>query len=219
MLDNALNTSAGHAHPGQVLAGEGIVPKVGIDDGLGRRQHCARQVVIGHQYLHPGGLSGGNPLMAGYAVVHRHDQVRSAFKCSADDLGREPVTVFEAVGHQELDLACAQGAQRPHAQDAAGRAVGVEITDDQDATVTDQRTLQQSDRRGQPAQLLRPVQAVQGMFQFLRPPDPARGIDAAQHGRQAVRQLGGVDLRLAADDAFVSEWMRHGIDVYMFSQL
>ena len=52
-----------------------------------------------------------------------------------DDLGREPVAELETVGHQEIHGRESPGAQAAHDERRAGRAVRVEVSDDEDAAL------------------------------------------------------------------------------------
>ena len=92
-------------------------------------------MVIGHQHLHAQTVGLGNALDAGDAVVDSDEDVRlagRALRGHARELGREPVTELEAVGH-EVAHAGAKGAQRAHAHGAGGRAVAVVVGDDEQA--------------------------------------------------------------------------------------
>ncbi len=182
-----------HPDPGHGLAGELAARLVGVDDGVRRRQFRARQVVVGDQHLEPGGLGGGHAVDAGDAVVHGHQQLRLALQGDGDDLRGQPVAVLEAVGHQVVDVGGAEHAQAEHADTTGGGAVGVEVTDEEDALALLQGLHQQRHRGVDALHLGVGDEPRQALVQLLRAAHATGGVEAGQQGRQVaqVGQCGG----------------------------
>ena len=124
-----------HAHPGHGLALERAAGLVGVDDGVGRRQGGAGQVVVGDEHLQAQGLGLGHAFHAGNAVVHGDEHIGPAFLHAAGDGWGEAVAVGHAVGHQVVHVFCAQQAQAAHAHGAGGGAVAVVVGHDDEAQV------------------------------------------------------------------------------------
>ena len=100
-----------------------------------------------------------------------------------DDLRREPVAELEPVRHQEIDRRESPGAQAAHDERRAGRAVGVEIADDEDAPLAmleDER-----DRRFDAVERAHRHQPVERERELLAVAHAARRIGAPQHRMQA----------------------------------
>ena len=180
-----------HPHAGRALGGEGIAGPVGIDDGVRRWQGLAGQVVVGDQHAHAQRPGRRHAVEAGDAVVHRDQQIGLARRSHGDDLRRQSVAVFEAVGHQIVHLRRPHGAQRPHPQRRAGGAVGIEIADDEDALPFAQGLRQQVDGGIDAEQPIKGQQFRQRTVQFVGRCDTARGVDARQQGGQLAGQTGG----------------------------
>jgi len=77
----------------------------------------------------------GDSCIAGDAVVDGDDQRWLPFGGKPDYFGREPVTEFETVGHQKIHRHEVPGAQAAHDQCRAGRAIGIEVSDDEDTSL------------------------------------------------------------------------------------
>ncbi len=182
-----------HPDPGQCLAGERAARLVGIDDGVGRRQLRARQVVVGDQHLEPGRLGRGHAVDAGDAVVDGDQQLGLALQGHGDDFRGQAVAVLEAVGHQVIDMRRAEHAQAEHADRAGGGAVGIEVADDEDALALLQGLHQQVHRGVDTLQLLIRNQPRQALVQLGGGLHATRRVQAGQQGRQVtqVGQLGG----------------------------
>ncbi|MNR07238.1 hypothetical protein D3C85_1233540 [compost metagenome] len=181
-----------HPDPGQRLARKAATRLVGIDDGIGRRQLRAGQVVVGDQHREARRLGRRHAVEAGDAVVHCDQQLRLLVQRHGDDLRGQAVAVLEAVGHQIVDMRRAQHAQRQHADRAGGGAVGIEVADDDDALALFQCGHQQPDRRVDALQLAIRNQPRQRLVQLGSGLHATGGIQAGQQGRQVaeIRQDG-----------------------------
>ncbi len=157
-----------HPDTGDALAREGTSRLVGIDDGIGRRQLVAGQVMVGDQHPHPGRLGCRDAIDAGDAVVDGDQQVGFALRGDGNDFGRQPVAVLEAIGHQIIDMRRPQLTQAEHADAARGGTVGIEVADEQDALALFQRLDQQLDRGIDALELLIRNQPRQPLVQLLR---------------------------------------------------
>ncbi|MNC41478.1 hypothetical protein D3C75_902470 [compost metagenome] len=188
-----------HPDPGQRLAGEGAARLVGIDDGVGRRQLGARQVVVGDQYRKAGRLGRGHAVETGNAVVHGDQQLRALLQRHRDDLRGQAVAVVETVRHQIVDVRGPQHAQRQHADRTGGGAVGIEVADDDHALALLQRRHQQLDRRIDALQLAIRDQPRQRLVQLGGGLHAAGGIQTGQQGRQ-VAEVGQVRRQWAGFD-------------------
>jgi len=124
-----------HAHAGDRFALERAAGLVGVDHRIGRGQHGAGQVVVGHQHREAERLRFGHAVHAGDAVVHGDEQVGAALLHAAGDAGGEAVAVGHAVGHQVVHLARAQQPQAAHRHGAGGGPVAVVVGHDDDAPV------------------------------------------------------------------------------------
>ena len=83
------------------------------------------------QHAHAERVRRSHAVDAGDAVVDGDQHVGIFPRLrQRDDFGRQTVAVFEAVGHQIIDVG-AERAQRAHADRAGGRAVGIVVGDDQ----------------------------------------------------------------------------------------
>ena len=155
-----------HPYPGQRLAGELATRLVRVDDGIGRRQFVARQVVIGDQHAQPGFFRRCHAFDAGDPVVHGDQQLRRTSQCHFNDFWRQTVAVLKPVGHQVVDMGGAQQTQTEHAHGAGRGTVGVKVTDDQDALALFKRHHQQVHRRVDALELLVRDQPRQALVQF-----------------------------------------------------
>ncbi len=88
-------------------------------------------MMIGDQHAHSERVRSLDTVDARDAVVHRDQDVRilELFR-ERDNFRRQPVAVFEAIGHQVIDHG-AEFAQRAHADRARGCTVGIVVGDDQ----------------------------------------------------------------------------------------
>ena len=59
--------------------------------------------MIGDQHLDPQRVRLGNAGMTCDAVVHGQDQGRLLLRGEPHDLGCQPISILEAVGHEEVD--------------------------------------------------------------------------------------------------------------------
>ena len=124
-----------HAHPGHGFALERAAGLVGVDDGVGRRQRGAGQVVVGDEHLQAQGLGLGHAFHAGNAVVHGDEHIGAAFGHAPGDGCGEAIAVGHAVGHQVVHVLRTQQAQAAHAHGAGGGAVAVVVGHDDEALV------------------------------------------------------------------------------------
>ena len=84
-------------------------------------------MVVGHHHFDAAPVGFGHAVDAGDAVVDGDDDVRFLFPCGQfDDLRRQAVAVFKAIGHDEID-ACAHGAQAAQRHGAGGGAVAIVV--------------------------------------------------------------------------------------------
>ncbi len=169
----------------EMLAGEGAAGLVRVDDDAGGRQFRTREVVVRDEHLDAQAARLVHAFQARDAVVHRHDEVGSALGRHPDDLRRESVAVLEAVG----DEAVHRGAEAPQRQDAHGRgrrAVGIVVTDDEEAPPGRDGIRQDLGQGVGAGQRCHRDQAVEPAFQGLGRRDSARGPDAGQHRMAAA---------------------------------
>ncbi len=155
-----------HPDACQRLARKRAAWLVGVDDGIGVRQRLARQVVVGHQDLEASRLRRRDPVDAGNPVVDRDQQLRLALQCHFDDFRREAVPVFEAVGYQVVHVGRTEQAQTQHADGTGRGAIGIEVTDDQNALALVDGLHQQVDARVHALELLVGQQARQALVQL-----------------------------------------------------
>ncbi|MCY1420823.1 hypothetical protein D9M71_364590 [compost metagenome] len=181
-----------HPDPGQRLARELAAGLVGIDDGIGCRQFMTWQVMIGDQHLQPGSFGCGHTLYAGNTVVHGNQQLRLAFQGNLNDFRGQAITVFETIGHQVIDMRRPQQTQTQHPYSAGGRAIGIEVANDQDALALGQGLDQQVYRCVDTFELLVRQQACQAFVQFRRTVHATGGVQPGQQRRQVAKKRQGV---------------------------
>ena len=173
-----------------MLAGETIARQVRIHDGVGLGQLGPRQVMVGDEDAHPGGARRGHPFEARDAVIDGHEEVGSLAGGHRDDLGREPIAVFEAVGDEEAHVGRAQGFESPDRDGAGGGAIGVEVRDDQDAGAFLDGLYEESDGLCHPMEPVAGQEARKRVIDLGRGAHAASGIDAREHGMEAP-EIGG----------------------------
>ncbi|MNE41071.1 hypothetical protein D3C80_1351230 [compost metagenome] len=148
-------------------------------------------MVVGDQYLEPGGLGCRHTLDAGNAVVHGDQQLRLTLQRHLDDFRGQAIAVFEAVGHQVIDVGCTHQAQAQHPDGAGGGAIGIEVANDKNALALVQRLDQQVDTGLDALELLVRQQARQAFVQFGLGLHAARGVQAGQQGWQVTQKWQG----------------------------
>ncbi len=173
-----------HADAGEVLAREVAARLVRVHDGAGRGQRLAGQVMVGDEHVDAVRGRHCHAGVAGDTVVDGDDEIRPRLRGDGDDLGTQPVAVLEAVRHQEVRAGAAHRAQREQAERGAGRAVGVVVTDDQDALVARERASETRGGRVQPEQRGR-QQLRQPLLQLARIRHAARGVEPRQQRTDA----------------------------------
>ncbi len=125
----------GDAHARERARAEAAAGNVGIHDHVRVGQRRSGQMVIRDQHLDAARTRRGDSGNARDAVVDGDDERRPPFRGEPDDLWREPVAELETVGHQEIHGRESPGAQTAHDERRAGRAVRVEVPDDEDASL------------------------------------------------------------------------------------
>ena len=106
-----------------------------INNDLRPRQLLAGQVMISHQHTDTQILSGRHALDAGDTVVDSDNQVRCLRGRQIDNFRGQAVAKLEAIGHQIPNLPQTHLPQHRYRHGATGRAVGVEVSDDEHASV------------------------------------------------------------------------------------
>ncbi len=113
-----------------------------------------------------------------------------ALRREADNLGREPVTEFEAVGHQEIHRRETPGSQAAHDERRAGGAISVEVSDHDDAPIAMRED--QPHRGVHSFERAHGHEAIERERKFVAVAHAARGISAPKHGVESrVRDLPG----------------------------
>ncbi|MNH98267.1 hypothetical protein D3C73_509860 [compost metagenome] len=181
-----------HPDTGQGLARERATWLVRIDDGIGQRQFVAGQVVIGNQHLEPGLFRCSHAFDAGDAVIHGNQQMRLALQRDCDDLRGQAVAVVETVRHQIIDMRRPQQTQTQRAHGAGRCAVGIEVTDDQNALALFERRHQQVHGGINALELLERNQPRQTLVQFRLRLHAPRRIQAGQQWRNITEEWQGV---------------------------
>jgi hypothetical protein len=174
------------ADAGQVLARETAGRLVRIDDHARGRQRVGRQMVVGDDDVDAAPVRLGHAVDAGDAVIDRDDNVGRLFaRRQRDDFRRQAVTVFEAVGHDEVDRGAHRG-QAPQRDGAGGGAVAVVVGDDDHALAGGDRVGQEHGGRADVQQAGGRDQRRQLAGQFGAAGQAARRVQARQHRMDAV---------------------------------
>ena len=173
-----------HAATGQVARRERTAGLVRVDDQR-VRQCVTGQVMVGHQHFDAARPCRIDPGHAGDAVVDGDDQVRLARRRQVDDFRRQPVTVFEAVGHDELDHP-AQQTQALDRDRTGGGPVGVVVGHDQHALPPGDGIGQPGGHAGGVLQLPERQQPGQGVVELDGVVDATRRIQARHQRGQAL---------------------------------
>ena len=168
-----------HPDTGQRLAREIAARLVGIDDGIGCREHWPGQMMIGDEHPPAQCLGCGNPGMTGDAMIHRHQQVGFQPDKLCNQARRQSITMHDAIGHRMHDIACAQQAQAAHRDGAGGGTVAIEIPHHQDASIAGNSLGQQRNCRIDAFELRRRQQIRQFRHRAATI-TAARGMYAAQ---------------------------------------
>ena len=191
-----------HPDSGEALARESVAGAVGIDDGVGRGQSRAGQMVIGDQDVDAELLRAGDPVHARDAVVDGDDETGLLLARDLDEFRRQSVAVAHAVGHHKPHVGGPEHPQAAHRDRASGRAVGVVVPCHHDARRRLDGVVEQRDGAVEVEEPAGGEQAGERMVEIGVAPNRARGEHAAQHG-MAVRQERRIeDGRRAALDTF-----------------
>ena len=171
----------GHADTGQRGRGKTRVWQIRVDDHVGRRQLGTGKVMIGDEHVDTERACRGDAGQAGDTVVDGDDQRRLLRRGERDDLRRQSVPELEAVRHQKIDIRKTPGTQAAHDERGAGRAIGVEIADHEDAAAGPAMHQQQLHRRLDAIERPHGQQAIEAEAKFAGFADAARGVGACQH--------------------------------------
>ena len=144
-------------------------------------------MMVGDQYAHTQRIGGGHAVDARDAVVDR-DQDVGVLELLGEchDFRRQAVAVFETVGHQEFDVG-AELAQRAHADRARRGAVGIVISDDQQALLRGNRVREQTRHAFQVMQSCERRESAEVGSKLLRRCNAARGVNLREQRVYAGR--------------------------------
>ena len=122
------------------------------------------------------------------------------FRGQPDDLGREAVAELEAIGHQEIHRRESPGAQAAHDERGAGRAIRIEVPDDEDASLA--MLEDQFDGRIDAVERAYRHESVERERELAAVAHTARRVSAPQHRMQ--REIGdfAAARRATFDDQF-----------------
>ena len=157
-------------------------------------------MVIRDQHLDAARTRRGDSGIARDAVVDGDDQRRPPFRGEPDDLGREPVAELETVGHQEIHRRESPGAQTAHDERRAGRAIRIEVPDDEDAPLA--MLEDECDGRIDAVERAHRHESVEREREVLAVANAARRVGAPQNRMQ--REIGDfvAARRASFDDQF-----------------
>ena len=147
-------------HAGQRLAREPAARRVRVDDGARRRQLGARQVMVRHDHVHAGVLRQRHAGHARDAIIDGDDDRWRPRHGDGGEFRRQAVAMLEAIRHEVIHAARAQGAQEGDSKGGAGGAIGVEVPHHQHRLVF---------HHGARQALRRRVDAIQGIRSFQAP--------------------------------------------------
>src|SRR5690349_116098 len=138
--------------------------------------------MVGDQHLDAARPRSGNTGQARDAIVDSDDETGRTQRREADDLGRQSVSEFKAVGYEKIDAGKSPGTQTTDDERGARGAVGIEIADDEYAPLT---VLEDQTNRGLDAlEGSDGSQSIERQRQFAAITHAARGVGAAQHRMQ-----------------------------------
>ena len=180
-------------HASEGLAGKGIALDIGIHDCRRGWQLRGRQVVVGDQRIDAQRVRRGHARMARDTVVDRQNHGGALLRRKPDDLGCKPVAVLEPIGDDETQIGESKSCKLSHDERSAGRAVGIEVADHDDAAAVEAPSTQQLDGIMQSAKVPNRNHLVERERQVLRVADTTGRVDTAQYGVQRRRQAVGCD--------------------------
>ncbi len=67
--------------------------------------------------------------MTGNTVIYCDENIGLVVPRHLDNLWRQPITIFEPVGHQEINVASPEGSQCEHCNSNTGGAISIKVTD------------------------------------------------------------------------------------------
>src|SRR3569832_2292801 len=143
--------------------------------------------MISDEHLHAPRLRGRDAIDARDTVVDGDEQIGPLLRGHCDDLGREAVTVFEAIRYDVTHVARAEQTQRTRRDRAAGRTIGVEIGDDEHAFLRMHRRDEQLHCLIHTFQRCMRQYTVERAFEFARAAQASREIYAAQYRMLLIR--------------------------------
>jgi hypothetical protein len=156
--------------------------------------------MIGHEHVDAAGVGRRDAVDAGDPVVDRDQEIGLAAGGQLDDLGREPVAVFEPIGHEVVDLR-AEHAQPAHGDRAGRGAVAVVIGDDEQALALRDGVCEQVGCFVRALQFDGRHEPRQRGFDLVGHAHAARGVQARENRVQAVAdQRGFIGGRARAGD-------------------
>jgi hypothetical protein len=185
-----------------MLARKRAVRLIRVDDAGRVGERGARQMVIGDEDPHAEAVRFRDAFVARDAVVHRDQKIRrTAGMDAAHDLGRETVTVLEAVRHEVIDVA-AERPQRTDAHGARRRAIRVVVSDDDQLCTRFDRVGEYPCHLASVVQVVRAQQPLDRIVELQCVGDAARRVNACEQRMASAghETLGDRAVGVAEDD-------------------
>ena len=151
--------------------------QIRIDHDVRIRQRSAGQMMIRDQYLDAMTVGYRYAVNTGNTVVDGQQQVGRTACRNLDDLRRQSVAEPEAIRNQVIDLSESEFAQAADDQCRAGRAISIEIADDDHLAVAVFQ--QQIDASFDPRQCPHRQQVPERVVEILYRAYPPRHVDLA----------------------------------------
>ena len=112
-------------------------------------------------------MRGLNTTMAGYAIIHRDNELRLVvINCQRHNFRGQAIAIFKAVWHQIINTGT-HLTQCQHHQCRTGRPISIKIANNQNPDLLVNSLIQQINRTRQPFKLLRRNQPIQFKTQLL----------------------------------------------------
>jgi hypothetical protein len=118
----------------EILPGELAAVQIRVNDRIRHRQLCAGKMVIGNQYIDVEFTCGGYTVDARNTVIDGHEQSRPAALYPLDNLSRQSITEFEAVGDKEAYFRKTEISKAQVHKRRTGRSIGIEVADNQNVS-------------------------------------------------------------------------------------